>query len=166
MSVFPALGVGSIFRSLSQLSGQCYFVDVFVQKAFDIAEIALLFFADESDGNPVVVGAGGTADAVDVILVVVGNIVIDDQPDVVYVNAPGHNVRCYEYVDMPALNWYITSSRCACSRSECISPTFSFICLSAFVTSLTFSLEDAKMMTRSGTCSANRWRMIPSFWFS
>ena len=27
----------------------------------------------------------------------------------------------------PKKIWYITSSRCACSRSECISPTFSFI---------------------------------------
>ena len=64
---------------------------------------------------------------------------------------------------LPALKSCITASRWTCSRSECISPTFSFIDFKAFVTSLTLILEDAKIITRSGTSSIKRLRIIPNF---
>ena len=60
----------------------------------------------------------------------------------------------------------ITSSRCGCSRSECIAATSSFMRLSVWASSLTFIFDDEKMIVFESVGSANSSRMIPSFWLS
>ena len=66
----------------------------------------------------------------------------------------------------PLLNSRIIWSRCDCSKSECISPTFSFMRRNAWVTSFTFNFDEAKTITLSGACSLNNDWIIPNFWFS
>lgn len=61
------------------------------------------------------------------------------------------------------LNASITSSRCTCSRSECIAATLSFIRLSVWANSLTLSFDEEKMMVFDPLGSANSSRMMPIF---
>ena len=60
----------------------------------------------------------------------------------------------------------ITSSRWACSRSECMAATFSFMRLRVWASSLTFCLEEEKMMVFEWVGWENMSRMMSSFWFS
>ena len=60
----------------------------------------------------------------------------------------------------------ITSSRWACSRSECMAATLSFMRLSVWASSLTFIFDDEKMIVFDSVGSANISRMMSSFWFS
>ena len=60
----------------------------------------------------------------------------------------------------------ITSSRCACSRSECMAATLSFMRLSVWASSLTFIFDDEKMMVFDSDGLAKSSRMMPSFWLS
>ena len=57
----------------------------------------------------------------------------------------------------------ITSSRCACSRSECMAATSSPMRLSVWASSLTLSFDDEKMIVFESVGSANSSRMMPSF---
>ena len=114
-------------------------------------------------GASVVVGTGRTSDAVYVVLAIMRHVVVDDQADVVDVDPTGHDVGSTRMSMRRLRNSCMISSRWLCSRSECISPTFSFMRFRALVTSFTFSLEEAKMMTRSGCWDWNSDWMMPSF---
>ena len=58
---------------------------------------------DEGDGDSVTVGTCRTADAVDIILGIVGNIVVDDHCDVIDVNASRENVRGHQHINLATL---------------------------------------------------------------
>ncbi len=96
------------------------------------------------------VGTSCTADAVYIILAVMWYIVVDYQTNIVNVYSSRNNIGSNQDIDSATLNSRIICSRWDCSKSECISPTFSFIRFNACVTSFTFNLEEAKIMTRSG----------------
>ena len=73
-------------------------------------KFTLFRFADESNGYTIRIRPGCTADAVacgsrfpgitgesdavDLIFRIVGNVVVDDQTDVVDIDAPGNNIGC------------------------------------------------------------------------
>ena len=60
----------------------------------DLRELGLLGeCAEDGDGNALFLGAAGSADAVDVIFVLLGHVVVDDAVDIVDVNAARGNVR-------------------------------------------------------------------------
>jgi hypothetical protein len=67
-------------------------VDAGIGEAFDVADEEGFAAGDERDGAATAAGAPGPADAMDVILDVVGKIVIEDHLDVVDVDAAGGDV--------------------------------------------------------------------------
>ena len=60
-------------------------------------------FIDQRDGNTVAVSACRTADAMDIVFGIVGNVVVDHHGDVVDVNAACQDVRSHQDVDLSAL---------------------------------------------------------------
>lgn len=135
-----------VFGRFSQFLGNRDFIDVPTQEIFNSFELGLLFLTDKSNGATIMVGTSCTADAVYIILAVMWYIVVDYQTNIVNVYSSRNNIGSNQNI----LNSRIICSRWDCSKSECISPTFSFIRLNACVTSFTFNLEEAKIMTRSG----------------
>ena len=58
--------------------------------------------ADQGQGGAGFACSAGSADAVDIVLVVLGQIVVEHQVDAVYVNAPGSHIRCHQNTDPAA----------------------------------------------------------------
>ena len=71
--------------SLTQLSRDRHFVNLFSQELLYVVETALVIKADEGDGAALGAGAGGSAYAVDVVLGVVGDVKVDYKVYVIYV---------------------------------------------------------------------------------
>lgn len=139
-----------VFGRFSQFLGNRDFIDIPTQEIFNSFELGLLFLTDKSNGATIMVGTSCTADAVYIILAVMWYIVVDYQTNIVNVYSSRNNIGSNQDIDSATFNSRIICSRWDCSKSECISPTFSFIRLNACVTSFTFNLEEAKIMTRSG----------------
>lgn len=94
-------GFGAVGGGFAEVDRDGDFVDVLFDEGFDAMEFALFFLADESDGNAVCIGTGGASDAMDVVFRVVGHVVVDDEGDVVDVNAAGNDVGSDQDVDFP-----------------------------------------------------------------
>ena len=139
-----------VFGRFSQFLGNRDFIDIPTQEIFNSFELGLLFLTDKVMAQPSVVGTSCTAMAVYIILAVMWYIVVDYQR-ISSMSIPRETISvAIRILILPLLNSRIICSRWDCSKSECISPTFSFIRLNACVTSFTFNLEEAKIMTRSG----------------
>ena len=52
--------------------------------------------AEQREGDALFPGAARAADAVDIVFVLLGDVIVDDAVDVVHVDAAGGNVRCDE----------------------------------------------------------------------
>jgi len=89
---FPAFASGVIFGCLSEFIRQGYFVDGMAEQVFDGLEFILFLFADEGASGAVGLSAGRTADTVDIVFAVVGDVVVDDHFDVVDINPAGEDV--------------------------------------------------------------------------
>ena len=74
---------GFVFRSLAQLGGDGYLVDILAQELLNVLEAGLIVQAYECDGAALGAGTGGTAYAVHVVLRVLWNVIIYDKVDVV-----------------------------------------------------------------------------------
>ena len=61
------------------------------------------------------------------------------------------------------LKRYITSSRSACVRSECMGAQLIFMRFSSLVISFTLSFLPEKIMTRSSSPALNKCRIMPNF---
>ena len=66
------------------------------QQLFDGVEFILFFLADKGKGRSICFGPGGTTDAVDIIFSVIGYVIVDDQVDVVDVDATAKDVRSHQ----------------------------------------------------------------------
>ena len=75
------------------------------QQLFDDPEFILFFFADEGERDPVRFGPCRTADPVDIVLAVVGDIIIDHHFYIVDIDAPGKDICGYEDGKAPALEF-------------------------------------------------------------
>ena len=84
-----------LFRSL----GNRDFIDVLAQEVLNGFELSLLFLTDKSNGASIMVGAGCTADAVYIVLAVMGYIVIDYQTNVVNVYSSRNNIGSDQNID-------------------------------------------------------------------
>ena len=82
-----AVFVGCVFRAFAHACGQFGFADIPLDKLLDGVEFSLFLLADEGHGSAGRRGTRRTADAVDIIFGVVRHVVIDDQSDVLDVNA-------------------------------------------------------------------------------
>ena len=69
----------------------------------NLLELANFLLIDKSDSNTVAVGSGCSANAVYIVLGVVGHIVINDNADVVNINASTDNVSSYQHVYLTGL---------------------------------------------------------------
>ena len=78
--------------------GEGKLFDVFMEEVFNLPEVVLVVWAYEGDGLAVGSGSGRAAYAVDVVFYVAGDVEIDDEGDVVDVDASGYDVGGYEYV--------------------------------------------------------------------
>ena len=70
--------------------------DIPLDELLDRMELALLVLADERHGAARSRGARRTADTVNIILGVVRHVVIDDQPDILDVDAARHDIRSHQ----------------------------------------------------------------------
>ena len=77
----------------------------FTQQFFDDPEFILFFFADEGECNAVRFGPCRTADPVDIVLAVIGDIIIDHHFYIVDVDAAGKDIRGHEDGKAPALEF-------------------------------------------------------------
>ena len=75
----------------------------FFEKPFDGAEFRHVLFVHKGHRASASPGTGRTSDAVDVILGVVGHVEVDDELDVVNVDASRHDIRGHENADLPVL---------------------------------------------------------------
>ena len=78
--------------------GEGKLFDVFVEEVFNLPEVVLVVWTYEGDGLAVGSGSGCAAYAVDVVFDIVGDVEIDDEGDVVDVDASGYDVCGNEYV--------------------------------------------------------------------
>lgn len=76
-----------IFRSFSQFVRNRNLIDIFFQEVLYLLEFGLFCFTDKSNGASVVIGACCTSDAVYIIFAIIRNIVIDNQSDIIYIDA-------------------------------------------------------------------------------
>ena len=53
---------------------------------------------DEGDGHAIAIGTGGTTYTVYVILSIVGHVVVDDNTDIVDVDATGHDIGSHQHI--------------------------------------------------------------------
>ena len=74
-------------------------IDIFFQEVLYLLEFGLFCFTDKSNGASVVIGACCTSDAVYIIFAIIRNIVIDNQSDIIYIDAARYNVGCYQHTD-------------------------------------------------------------------
>ena len=95
MGGFGGDGIGG---SGAEGVGEGELVDGFFEEFLDLTEVIHVLVADEGDGAAVALGSGGAADTVDVVFYVVGHVVVDDQSDVVDVDAAGEDVGGDEHV--------------------------------------------------------------------
>ena len=93
-------GVGGC---LAEFFGNGFLGNFFLEEALDGGEEGLVLLADEGDGATVAAGTGGAPDAVDVVFLVVGYVVVDDELDVVDVDAAGYDVCGHEDIDLSGL---------------------------------------------------------------
>ena len=70
---------------------------------FYLLETVDVGVADEGDCLSVTVGTGRTTDAVDIVFGIVRHVVVDDDADVVDVNATGHDIGSNEDIGNPRL---------------------------------------------------------------
>ena len=113
LSAFAALSAAAValrrlveldvFRAFSASLGQSHLVDHLFQESLNLLEPVHVLLVDEGDGHAVAVGSCGTADAVHVVLGVVGHVVVDYHLDVVDVDAACHDVGGHEHVELSAL---------------------------------------------------------------
>ena len=98
--VLGLFSLGGVLRSLAKLGGDGHLVDLFAQEALYLAELGLVIQADECDGAAFGAGAGGSAYAVDVVLGVMGNVIVDYQVYVVDVYSARYYIGSYKNVDV------------------------------------------------------------------
>ena len=60
-------------------------------------------FAHQRNGYSVALGTGGTADAVHIVLGVMGHIIVDDHADIVDIDATGHDIRGHQHILLTSL---------------------------------------------------------------
>lgn len=75
--------------------GRAQLLKVTLNQAFNLGELVHVFGTDERNGHSLRFCTGGAANAVDVVLRVVGNIVVDDQVNAFDVNAAAHDIRSH-----------------------------------------------------------------------
>ena len=63
-----------------------------MEEALDALEEALVLVGDESDGSAVVLGTGGSADTMDIVFGVAGDVVVDDKRYIVHVDSAGDDI--------------------------------------------------------------------------
>ena len=85
--------------ALSQLHGNGAFIDRFAKQGFDGGEFSLVFFVDQRDGGAFGLCPRGSADAVDIVFAVVGNVEIDYHVDIFNIDATGNDVGGYQDVE-------------------------------------------------------------------
>ena len=103
MAGAAALATSGVGWGLTQFFGHGFLGHFFLEEMFDVGEEGLVFLRDQGDGASVLAGTRGAADAVDVVFLIVGHVVVDDKLDVVDVNAAGHNVGSHKDVHLSRL---------------------------------------------------------------
>ena len=102
-------GVGTLLLtldigwSLTKTFGHGTFFNFFAKKVLNFLELIDLGFADECNGHPIAVGAGSTSYAMDVVLSIMGNIIVQDDADVVDVDASADDVCSYQHIYLSGL---------------------------------------------------------------
>src|SRR5437868_9903933 len=97
------LGLRSRLEALERLGGggeaggQRRNGDALARSPLDVAQIAALIRAAESDGDAVGAGARGAPDAVDILLGHVGQVEVDDMADAGNVDPAGGDVGCDQH---------------------------------------------------------------------
>ena len=77
--------------------------DVAFDETFEIGERTVLAFGDEGDGIAFRLGATGAADAVDVVLVLVGKVVVDDVGDAGDIDSTGGDIGADKNAELALL---------------------------------------------------------------
>ena len=97
---FPAAFFRPIGRAFSKPFRQGTFFYFGFKEMLNGSKTLLVFLAHQGYSLPVVVGTGRTADAMHIIFGIVRHIEIDDQLDIVDVDAARHDVRSHQHVDL------------------------------------------------------------------
>ena len=92
-----------VFRAFAATFRQWHLLYHFFQELLYLLEPVLVFLVYEGDGSTVTVGTGCTTDAVNVILCIVRNIVVDNHLDVIDVDSTSHDIGSHEYIILSAL---------------------------------------------------------------
>lgn len=96
-------GLGIVFRALAHTLRQVGLADLALDELLDLVELALLLLRNEGDGAARRCGARRAADAVDVVLGIVRHVVVDDQADILDVDAARHDVGGHQDLDLVVL---------------------------------------------------------------
>ena len=90
--LIPAEAAGGAGGGEKHFGAMGFEGDLFADKAFDVADIALLVWGSEGYCFACSAGAAGAADAMNIILSIVGQIVVDDQFNAMYINSSGGDI--------------------------------------------------------------------------
>ena len=60
-------------------------------------------FIDESDSHTVAIGTGRTTNTMHIILSIMGNVVVNDNADIIDINATSHNISSHQHVGYASL---------------------------------------------------------------
>jgi len=101
-AAFSASAPGMIFRRGAKLFGDDRFIHGMTEQVFDRFEFILFFFADEGESDAIRLRPCGTADPMDIIFAVIGNVVIDDHFDIVDIDTSGKDIRRNQDWQAPA----------------------------------------------------------------
>ncbi len=76
--------------------------DLGADRALDVLELSPFAGCHQGDGTPFPAGAARTADAVNVALRILGDVVVDDVGHVLHVQPPGRHVRRHQQLGLPS----------------------------------------------------------------
>ena len=79
--------------------------NIFLNKLLNVLKIRAFVTVTEGQGDPAGPGSTGTADPVDIVFVVLGNVIVEDRFNAFDVNAPCRHVGRYQYLQASAPEW-------------------------------------------------------------
>ena len=99
-ALFLALGIDWAFAELFR---KLELLNLLAEEMLYLLELIDFSLAHESNGDAVAVGTGCTAYTMYIILGVMGNVVVDDDAYVVYVNTSTDDVGCNKHIHLSGL---------------------------------------------------------------
>ncbi len=121
-----------------------------------IPSISRRWLGDQGDDAAGLAGAGGTAAAVQVVLVVGGRVDVDDEVEVVDVDAAGRDVGGHQHGDRAVLELGQVRVRCGCDLPPCSARGRTPLVSRCLVSRSTACLVSRNMITRPSRAAISR----------